>query len=360
MQRSVKLADDARKAFLASPSSDEVDSAGKRKKREVSVALSLGPFGSTVQPPQDFDGFYPPPFGPKGPSSTDVPGNTRLFSPSPASDGPGRSVTATLKEEEENAIEALARFHLWRLRAVRSNPETWNAIDYVAFETVPHLRELRAIKIAMARFHDDLLSPSAGGSKEKKSLKGWWISLVFLNGAECAQWGPEERRHQTQSLLGLAENLTGNDDGGGGEILTVVLDEQLGAVPTGLGINCTRIDQYLSILSSILSPSNFASREKNPGAGDDEDEKGARQRVPLTLVVYPNGGRAGDTFDGLTYRWVNDGNPRPGGRDITWEEEVVEIVQNCRSDWKDVIVGGCCRVDPLQIKKLRERVNEAL
>ena len=309
MQKSVRLADDARKAYLA----EERDPT-----KEVFVALSLGPFGSAVKPPQDFDGFYPPPFGPKGPSyEGDGLGNTRLFSPD--SDG--------VEEDEKKAIEALAGFHLWRLRAVASNPETWSSVDYVAFETVPHLRELRAIKVAMARFFD---AESRG-----RGLKGWWISLVFPDDEGSGQWGPEERERQTRSL---GVDLT--DEPSRSEILNVVLDDRIGAVPTGLGLNCTRIDRYPSILSSIAS--------------------GGSEPVPLTLAVYPNGGRAGDTFDPLTHRWKNGGRPRPDGRNITWEEEVVEVVQKCRGKWKDVVVGGCCRVYPPQIKALREKVDEML
>ena len=313
MQKSVKLADDARKAYLA----EERD-----RTKEVSVALSLGPFGSTVKPPQDFDGFYPPPFGPKGPSyERDNLGNTRLFSPD--SDG--------VEEDEKRAIEALAGFHLWRLQAVASDPETWSSVDYVAFETVPHLRELRAIKVAMARF-DAESGGSFGGSS---GLKGWWISLVFPDGEGSAQWGPEERERQTR---GLGVDLT--DEPGRSEILNVVLDDRIGAVPTGFGLNCTRIDQYPSILSSITS--------------------GSSEPIPLTLTVYPNGGKAGGTLDLLTYQWKNDGNRGPDGGNITWEEEVVEVVQKCRGKWKDVVVGGCCRVYPPQIKALREKVDEML
>ena len=333
MQKSVKLADGARKAYL---------SEGGATDKEAFVALSLGPFGSTIQPPQDFDGFYPPPFGPKGPSSHDPSlAHTRLFS---------SSVVEDPEEAEKNAIEALARFHLWRLRAVASDTETWNSVDYVAFETVPHLRELRAIKVAMARFDADtdagsaLRSGSRSGGGRLSSLKGWWISLVFPDGEGSAQWGPEEREHQTLTM----GYLPPNDVGTHSEILNVILDEEFGAVPTGLGINCTRIDQYPSILSSILSNSKHAS------------EASKATQVPLTLVVYPNGGRFGDAFDPLTHRWKNDGVVRPDGRNVTWEEEVVEVVQKFRNEWKDFIVGGCCRVYPPQIKALKEKVNEAL
>ena len=346
MRKSVKLADDARKAYLAEEGAKIRDpTATMATTKEVFVALSLGPFGSVVQPPQDFDGLYPPPFGPKGPSEDGL-GNTRLFS---------SSVAEGSSSEEQKAIEALAQFHLWRLHAVASDPETWNSIDYVAFETVPHLREVRAIKLAMEKFDGDAAAAAAatrarlgGGSTEVTGisrLRGWWISLVFPNGEESAQWSHKEREHQTRGLLTLPTPTPDQT-----EILNVVLDPKIGAVPTGLGLNCTRIDQYPSILSSILSNSNSTEL----GAGKKTPP------VPLTLVVYPNGGRSGDIFDPLTHRWKNDGRPRPDGRNLTWEEEVVDIVRQYRDGWKDIIVGGCCRVYPPQIKKLREKVDQVL
>lgn len=187
MQKSVKLADDARKAYLAEE--------GGGPTKGVFVALSLGPFGSAVKPPQDFDGLYPPPFGPEGPHSdskgAEGPGNTRLF----FSD-------AGVVVEEKKAIEALAGFHLWRLRAVASNPEIWNCIDYVAFETIPHFRELRAIKVAMARFDAGARGTRGGG--ELEWLKGLWLSLVFPDGEGLIQWDPEEREHQTRSSFRIS------------------------------------------------------------------------------------------------------------------------------------------------------------
>jgi homocysteine S-methyltransferase len=153
-----------------------------------------------VKPPQDFDGYYPPPFGPKGPS--DEGRETRLFS-FPSDDS---SVVVAVEEEEKKAIEALAGFHLWRLRAVFSDPEAWTSIDYIAFETVPHLRELRAIKVAMARFDAETRRGSGGTGSGRRGglsgLKGWWISLVFPDGEGSVQWGPEERERQTRCLQG--------------------------------------------------------------------------------------------------------------------------------------------------------------
>ena len=50
--------------------------------------------------------------------------------------------------------------------------------------------------------------------------------------------------------------------------------------------------------------------------------------------MYPNGERLGDTFDCFIYRWFNEEKPRPDGKNITCEEEVFEVVEKCRGDWK--------------------------
>ena len=100
-----------------------------------------------MKPPQDFYGFYPPPFGPKGPSDDKRERQYSIVLPPPLA-----IWASSPSSKRRKAIEALAGFHLWRLRAVASDAEACKLVDYVAFETVPHLRELRAIKVAMARF----------------------------------------------------------------------------------------------------------------------------------------------------------------------------------------------------------------
>ena len=134
-------------------------------------------------------------------------------------------------EEEEKAIEALAGFHLWRLRAVASDAETCKLVDYVAFETVPHLRELRAIKVAMARFDAETRGRGVTGHRCPASgLKGWCGSAWSFPAREgSAHWGPGEREHlQTRDLAD--SNSAGRPRQGQSEILNVVLDDRIRAV----------------------------------------------------------------------------------------------------------------------------------
>ncbi|KAJ6616686.1 hypothetical protein B0H10DRAFT_2036588 [Mycena sp. CBHHK59/15] len=73
----------------------------------VKIALSLGPFGAGLSPAQEFDGFYPPPYGPSAYSEASL--NRNAFA-------------AGEEAQEAEATEALARFHfdrLWRVRGRR-------------------------------------------------------------------------------------------------------------------------------------------------------------------------------------------------------------------------------------------------
>lgn len=69
----------------------------------VEIALSLGLYGATLSPAQEFDGLYPPPFGPRGfsvDSSAEDRGYRTIF-------------PAHGRLEAESAAEIpLAEFHL--------------------------------------------------------------------------------------------------------------------------------------------------------------------------------------------------------------------------------------------------------
>lgn len=111
-----------------------VDAAAEagRTSRGSQIALSLGPFGASLQPSQEYSGIYPAPF--------DI-------------------------ESGEKALEELAKWHTERLQMfVRS--DGFENIDYVAFETTPMNRvdEIVAIRRAI---------------KEIGLEKRWWISMVF-------------------------------------------------------------------------------------------------------------------------------------------------------------------------------------
>ncbi|KAF8133067.1 Homocysteine S-methyltransferase, partial [Mycena galopus ATCC 62051] len=234
--------------------------------------------GAGLSPAQEFDGYYPPPFGPRG--YTPEGGNS----------------------EEEEATAALARFHFERLCVFADDEAVWDTLDFIAFETVPLVREIRAIRMAMA----DL---------EKKTVKRkpWWISFVFLQGNFPETNG--DARVPVRSLV----NAAIQNPAGSGRL----------PVPSALGINCTE----MGVIPGILAEMEAAVLAECP----------AIEHRPW-LVLYPNGG---DTYDPVSQTWVvrntND----------VWAEKLGELVAKIQSDsgghgriWPGVVVGGCCRTGP--------------
>ena len=115
MRKAVRLAAQARQKYQEDTG------------RMVRVALSLGPYGATLSPAQEFDGVYPPPYGPRG------------YHP----DGPNINAFED-PNAEESSIESLANFHYNRLQTFLEPDEdgerVWSLFDGVAFETVPLAR----------------------------------------------------------------------------------------------------------------------------------------------------------------------------------------------------------------------------
>lgn len=275
MRKAVKLAQDARDIHY------------KESKKSTKIALSLGPFGASLSPTQEFDGVYPPPFGPHAYSS-----NVNSF-------------REDEKEEERKAIEALAEFHFDRLMVYVEDEPTWNVIDCLAFETVPLMREVRAIRVAMRRAEREL-------AIRKRERKPWWISMIFPDGKS-----PERK----------AEN---GDHVEAREVASAALAEEDNLpLPSAMGINCTGVEHISAILRTMAPPIG--------------------QR-PLWLVLYPN---AGDVYDIHTQQW----RPPVSGSKEKWVEDIQGIVGNLKKNriqWGGVIVGGCCRTGPPHIRLLRD------
>ena len=154
-------------------------SSGKRQ-----VALSIGPFGATLSPGQEYAGIYPPPFGPT-------------------------TTTANFFEDGEArqaAVEALKEFHLSRLLIFSEDADTWAQVDWIAFETIPILTEYLAIRRAMA----ELVRLGRG--------KKFWISSAYPNGVH--------------------PQLMHSGHAGVNEVLMAALGgHELAA--NGVGVNCT-------------------------------------------------------------------------------------------------------------------------
>ncbi|KAK7677532.1 hypothetical protein QCA50_019538 [Cerrena zonata] len=265
---------------------------------DIKIALSLGPYGATLSPAQEFDGYYPPPFGPRGFDPENEKQGTNAFG-----NGDGE------RKLEESAVEALKEFHLERLRVFKEDEEVWGAIDFIAFETVPVTREIKAIRRAMGILQVE------GGIESKP----WWISTVWPDGKY-----PEKR--------------CGEDAVKPEEVIQAVAGQSpdsLLPVPDGFGINCTAVD-YIASLVDELGKEFDSLLGKRPW-----------------LALYPNGG---DVYDPKTKTWI----PRESKE--SWAESFGAIVRQVTKSrkWAGVIAGGCCRTKPIDIRLLNRIVKHSI
>jgi homocysteine S-methyltransferase len=289
MLQAVGLAATARKCFLAS----RPDLARDR----VKIALSLGSFGSAVQPAQEFDGYYPPPYGPQA------------FIP----EGPNRNSYSNTEKylgDEENSIRHLAIFHLERLRVFAFNHQAWNELDAVAFETVPLTREIIAIRRAVGE-----LIKESQAIDPHFHMKAWWVSTVYPAGALPERTHPDESRVSIPSVVAVS-----------------LQHQQDQPVPTALAVNCTRLETLGDIVESMeksLKPCDVSA----PG-----------------LVLYPNGGAI---YDPIHQAWSEE----IAG---SWSQDLVRLTQsiNARGVWKALLVGGCCKTGPEDIRALARALTE--
>lgn len=308
MCKAVTLAAEARARFLR-----ELKDTGHGQARDIKISLSLGPYGATLSPAQEFDGFYPPPFGPKA-YSTPSGHNTNAF-----------DVSNKPAEARRFAIASLETFHLERLAIFSESPSVWDTIDFIAFETVPLTTEIIAIRKAMGRLYATFPALHA---------KPWWISTVWPNGQF-----PEEAmtdgqrlsvREVTLALYGSQEDVEETHDAIG--------------VPAGIGINCTNIDAIENILPEMSTTIL-------------EVQRACGQPAPF-LVVYPN---RGDVYDVVKQTWAASDNVGGGGGGDSWGMRLCEIVRRSlkeeESAWRGSIVGGCCKVGPADIAGLVEAVK---
>lgn len=299
MRKSVKLAHEARHRFW-----QEQEAQGQAKS-DIKVALSLGPFGATLHPAQEFDGFYPAPYGPKGYTSDSAEKNTNAF---PETDE-GRSLAAA-------SVDALVEFHLERLRVFADDQETWNMVDLVAFETVPLTREVMAIRRAVGLLQQEL-------SIRRVVMKKWWVSTVWPDGRCPEELAPGGERLVPKQMV---QALLGNED--------PVRHPR----PWGIGINCTSLEHLPPLLS---------------GFSTTADEICATSSERPWLVVYPNGG---DTYDPISRTWIHGSE----GKGALWAENLWKVVRKTEGAdrvWGGIMLGGCCRTGPAEISALAKRIG---
>ncbi|EIN11237.1 Homocysteine S-methyltransferase, partial [Punctularia strigosozonata HHB-11173 SS5] len=289
MLQSVSLASSAAHLFL----SERPD----LSRSDITIALSLGPYGAACVPTQEYDGCYPPPYGPQAyhPSSA----NRNAFTPEEVALG-----------HEDKAIDALRSFHRARLEVYASCPTTWSDIDALAFETVPSVLEIRAIRLAVADLHR-----RSSHTRSPANPKPWWISALFPSGRFPQQdlSSPGSGTDERVSVERVVETM-----------LAPYPDVDAAAPPTAIGINCTPVTHLRDLL-----------RRLQLAVARPVD--GADARKPW-LVLYPNGG---DVYDPQTQTW----RTTEGSKGQIWARDVLGVLEDVLDEdaWAGVVVGGCCK-----------------
>ncbi|RAL14870.1 homocysteine S-methyltransferase family protein [Aspergillus homomorphus CBS 101889] len=239
------------------------------------IALSLGPYGACMIPGQEYSGAY---------------------------------------DAAHDDEESLYEWHLERLRliveAVRADgAELKDRVQYVAFETVPRLDEVRAVRRAMR----------AAGLEGKVPF---WVVCVFpVEGRDALPDGSD-----VQTVVQAAL--------GGGDLPR----------PWGIGVNCTKLHRLERLVQSF-----------GEGVRNVLGEQLAHEQKPA-LVLYPDGTQ-GEVYNTTTQVWEKKGDG-PGAADARpWEVQLAEVVNNARAagHFSSFLVGGCCKASHLDIAKLRQQ-----
>jgi len=273
--QAVRLADDARNA--ADP--------------QVAIALSLGPFGAQFG--EEYTGHYPLPYG--------------------TGDATTNAFASHEVGKEEEAKDALAKFHYERLLVFASQPDIWDKIDCLAFETIPLLREAQAIQKAVTRLEQYLVENQRG------KMKPWWLSFVFLNGRFSQDSRPHGRKITVSEIVRNLCSPIGN-----------------GTIPSGIGVNCTVPKEATRLLRSL-------------------SHEFLQYSIPQPwLVLYPNGGHR---YDVASHRFTNrDSDVTEEEAQEEWVKEVKGFCQSEAANGRGILVGGCCKCGPAYVQALQSVV----
>ncbi|KAI5117859.1 hypothetical protein M0805_007702 [Coniferiporia weirii] len=304
-RKAVRLASQAKEQFLSAK--DENGSARK----DVKIVLSLGPYGAILSPMQEFEGLYPPPYGPRGYTPDEM--NTNAFAV-PSDEG------------EHAAIAALEEFHLGRLLVFAgddSDGSVWSLIDAIAFETVPLARELFAIRRAMGSLAVHLAARNL-------PMKPWWLSTVWPNGRF-----PQESSPTDKTPLSTEQVVRALLQDPEAELARPVLIP----VPDGIGVNCTHVDDLDAVVCELRRAVQTIQLGRKP-----------------FLVLYPNGGIV---YDIVSHAWINANTTAESHSAAAWATQVSTIAKRelASGVWGGVAAGGCCKAGPEHIRLLEKAVR---
>lgn len=191
------------------------------------IALSLGPYGACMIPGQEYSGAY---------------------------------------DAAHGSEEALYRWHLDRLRLfTEAQGNLVSRVQYVAFETLPRLDEVRAVRRALC---------------DSGIQVPFWISCVF----------PRE-----DDLLPDGSSIE--------QIVDAAVAPMVGGlVPWGIGINCTKIHKLPALVEKL-------------GASIAEMIVAGKVAAAPALVLYPDGTN-GEIYNTTFQTWEKPDSDSGGERDL--------------------------------------------
>ncbi|KAJ8123168.1 hypothetical protein ONZ43_g814 [Nemania bipapillata] len=189
------------------------------------IALSLGPYGAVMTPSQEYSGRY---------------------------------------DDEHNSVEKLFHWHADRLGLFAGIPRLNSRIDFLAFETVPRLDEILAIRKLTTLLASRPTDVAVAGPPGQTP---YWISCVFP---------------------GVGQSLP--DGSSVSQVIRALLSlEHVGDPPWGIGINCTKIAELPQLVKAYEMSVRLL------------EEDGHLRSWP-SLLLYPDGTN-GEIYDTVTKTW---------------------------------------------------------
>ncbi|KAK0734602.1 Homocysteine S-methyltransferase [Lasiosphaeria miniovina] len=243
------------------------------------VALSLGPYGATMVPSTEYSARY---------------------------DG------------EHDTADKLEDWHTQRFMLFAKVAGLLRVPDYLAFETIPRVDEILAIRRLLAA-QSHLLTRFGEFSRTGMSA---WISCVFPGDGETLPDGTS------------VEEV----------VVTALSTEVASVVPWGIGINCTRVAKLPGLLRRFES------------AVQALVDAGGIVKWP-SLVLCPDGTN-GEVYNTATKTWEFPEEEKTSR--TPWQEQIFEAVKGTRArgKWESILVGGCCKTTDSDIERLRWLVEE--
>ncbi|KAI1477734.1 Homocysteine S-methyltransferase [Daldinia eschscholtzii] len=243
------------------------------------ISLSIGPYGATMIPSQEYSGEY---------------------------------------DTEHDSIAKLLDWHRDRLHLFDEIDHLTSRIRFIAFETVPRLDEIKAIR----RLFTHAPSSNLNSSSLLCGDVSFWISCVYPG-----------------------EGYTLPDGSSVDQVVDALLSlDYSDIIPWEIGINCTKIAKVPELVQMY---ENAVSRLASAG----------KLQAQPSLVLYPDGTN-GEVYDTTTKTWrAPSSQPLPTS---SWEHQVADVVIRARSQqcWRSIVVGGCCKANHDNIRRLRTIIRD--